>query len=266
MTQGRSYTFTHAIARAPGSSVAGGLRAEDRGGDPDAAAFQSEHDAYVAALRAAGAQVTVLDPLEEFPDSVFVEDAALCLAGKAIALRPGAPSRFGETAAIRPALKAALGEVLDLPGDGFVDGGDILVSDDEAFVGLSARTDEAGYEALKSVLADLGYGIRKVHTPAEILHFKTDCGLLDSETIFATRALAATGCFEGYRVIEAPEGEEAAANLIRFNDAVFISSGYPRARDLLTDKGYKVVELSTHEAARVDGGLSCMSLRFTPVR
>jgi len=262
MTAGRSFTFTHAIARRPAASVAAGLRAEDHG-DPDPGAFLAEHEAYVAALRAAGAEVTVLDALEEFPDSVFVEDAALCVAGKAIALRPGAPSRFGETAALRPALQSVLGSVIDLPGEGFIDGGDILVTDSEALIGLSARTDEAGYQALKAVLGELGYSARRVNTPPEILHFKTECGLLDSGTVFSTARLAATGCFEGYRVVPACEGEEAAANLIRFNDAVFVSSGYPRTCALLRAQGYEVVELSTRQAAKVDGGLSCMSLRFS---
>lgn len=262
MTDGRSYRFTHAISRTPAHSITQGLRAADNG-NPDPAVFLAEHRAYVEALRATGADVTVLGPMEAFPDSVFVEDAALCIGGKAIALRPGAPSRFGETAAIRPALEAIIGDVINLGGEGFVDGGDILVTDHEALVGLSSRTDEAGCAALKPILASLGYGLRRVVTPPEILHFKTECGLLDAETIFSTKALAATGCFEGYQVIEAPDGEEAVANLIRFNDTVFISSGYPRTRELLAAKGYKVVDLATGEAAKVDGGLSCMSLRFS---
>lgn len=262
MTDGRSFRFTHAISRTPALSITQGLRAADKG-NPDPATFLAEHRAYVDALRATGAEVTVLDSLEDFPDSVFVEDAALCVGGKAIALRPGAPSRFGETAAIRPALEATIGDVIDLDGEGFVDGGDILVTENEALVGLSARTDVAGCAALEPILASLGYGLRQVNTPPEILHFKTECGLLDGETIFSTRALAATGCFDGYRVIEAPEGEEAVANLIRFNDTVFISSGYPRTRELLVNQGYKVVDLATGEAAKVDGGLSCMSLRFS---
>ena len=263
MIEGRSYKFSHAIARKPSKSVSSGLRAEDRGGDPSPDAFRSEHDSYVSALRDTGASVTVLEPLEAFPDSVFVEDSALCVAGTAIALRPGAPSRFGETAAICPELQKSLGTVLMLPGEGIVDGGDILVTDHEALIGLSARTDNAGYEALKPVLEDLGFGVRIVQTPPEILHFKTECGLLDSETVFSTKALAATNCFDGYRIIEAPEGEEAVANLIRFNDIVFVSAGHPRTEDLLTREGYKVVALSTREAAKVDGGLSCMSLRFS---
>lgn len=259
--RGRSFTFGKAIVRKPGANVASGLRASGET-DPDPIVFHSELQDYVIALRDAGVDVTLLPSLEGFPDSVFVEDTAICVSGAAILLRPGAPTRRGEAEAIRPALEAAFERVVDLPGNGSVDGGDVLLTDEEAFIGLSARTDRRGGDALSELLSDLGYRPRPVETPGDILHFKTDCGLLDSRTIFATRRLAATGCFEGYRVILAPEREEAAANLIRVNEAVLVSAGFPRTEKLLRDEGYTVLAVPTSQAALVDGGLSCMSLRF----
>lgn len=258
-----SFRFSHAVVRKPGISVAQGIR-DGAGPDPDPAAFLREHEAYVAALRATGAAVTVLDPLEEFPDSVFVEDPALCVAGVAIILRPGAESRFGEREPMRDALDQLFARVIDLPEGGYVDGGDILVTGREVLIGLSARTDEAGVARLERILADLGVPLRIVRTPPEILHFKTGCSLLDAETIFATAPLVRSGCFDGYRVVECPEGEEPAANLIRVNDKVFLAAGFPRTTALLRENGYDVLELSVAEAAKLDGGLSCMSLRFTP--
>jgi dimethylargininase len=230
---------------------------------PDPAKFLQQHQAYAAALRAAGVEVTVLPALEQFPDSVFVEDAALCAPGTAITLRAGAATRRGEAAAIRPHLGSLFDTVIDLPGEGSVDGGDVLLTDEEAFVGLSKRTDEKGCQALSSLLRELGYRSRIVQSPPEVLHFKSDCGLLDSDTIFATRRLAATGCFSDYRVIEAPPGEEAAANLVRVNDVVLLRTGFPRTEALLRDSGFSVTTLATEEAALIDGGLSCMSLRFS---
>ena len=259
----RSYEFSDVITRLPASSVVDGLR--DGGGadpDPDAALFTAQHAAYLDALRDLGVRVNVLESLDEFPDSVFVEDAALCIGDTAIALRPGATSRAGETAAIRSALSKTFHSVIDLPGSGTVEGGDILLSESEAFVGLSARTNQAGLDALTDVLKGLGYSTRQVDTPTTILHFKTACGLLDDTTVFATKALADTGCFDGYRVIEAVAGEEPAANLIRVNDAVLCSAGFPASVEKLKTAGYRVIELDTSEAAKVDGGLSCMSLRF----
>ena len=256
-----SYTFTHAVCRRPGRSVVRGLRASDAG-DPDFDAFSREHAAYVEALADAGVEVTLLEPLEAWPDSVFVEDPALCVAGTAIILRPGAPTRFGERDAARAALREHFDAVIDLGGDGFVDGGDILVTGREVLVGLSTRTDSKGVEALTLVMNELGLPMRVIRTPPEILHFKTECGLLDDETVFCTRTLAASGCFSGYRVIECSDGEEAAANLVRVNGVVLAAAGHPGTVGLLAGKGYDIRMVSTAQAARLDGGLSCMSLRF----
>ena len=261
MTEGRSFRFTDFLCRRPSRSVARGIR-DGSGPDPDPALFESQHDAYVQALMDVGGNVTVLPAQEEFPDSVFIEDPAIVTGSTAIVLRPGAASRLGEAAALRPSLTEVFSDVIDLPGAGCVDGGDVMLTDDEALIGQSARTNQEGFDALARVLVDFGYRARRVVTPPTILHFKTDCGLLDSETIFASRALHSTGCFQGYRVIEAPEGETSAANLIRVNDHVLISAGHPRTEDLLTAKGYEVKVLDTSEAAKVDGGLSCLSLRF----
>ena len=258
-----AFRFTHAISRLPAKSIVDGLRAEDIG-TPDHSVFVEHHATYVATLRAAGADVTVLDALEDFPDSVFVEDAALCLPEGAILMRPGAPSRAGEVAEIAPALRAAYGEVRSLPEGGFIEGGDILVTEREILVGLSERTDLAGCQALEAAVKDWGYVVRILKTPSGVLHFKTDCGLLDGETILSTERLSSSGCFEGYRVLHVAPGEEACANAVRFNDIVLMPDGFPRTRDLLLAKGFDVKCIGNSEAAKVDGGMSCLSLRFSP--
>ena len=106
--------------------------------------------------------------------------------------------------------------------------------------------------------------MREVTTPAGVLHFKTDCSLLDEETILSTKRLAASGCFEGYRVIHTAEGEEACGNTIRFNELVIMPSGFPRTAEVLDKAGYTVREVGNSEAAKLDGGMSCLSLRFSP--
>ena len=259
----RSFQFTHAVTRRPGQDIASGLRAVDTGA-PDLAAFLGHHAAYVEALKAAGAQVIELDPLEGYPDAVFVEDTALCLPEGAIIMRPGAPSRLGEAAAMAPVLARLYGEVACIGAPGFVEGGDILTTECEILVGRSARTDATGVAALAAIVAEWGYRLREVAVPDGVLHFKTDCSLLDAETILATPRLAASGCFEGYEVVHTAEGEEAAANSIRFNDSVLMAAGFRRTRDTLTDRGYAVIEIGNTEAAKLDGGMSCLSLRFTP--
>jgi len=259
----RSYSFTHAITRRPPHSAIDGLRSEDVG-DPDIAVMRHHHDLYVEALRGTGAEVTVLEELEEFPDSLFVEDSALCLPEGAIVLRPGAPSRFGESAAMEPHLRARYTTVLALSGPGFIEGGDILTTEREILVGRSARTDALGIQELREAVAGWGYRVREVITPPGVLHFKTDCSLLDENTILATPRLSQTGCFEDYTVIDVEPGEEAAANSIRFNDVVFMPLGFPITSQRVRDHGFEVQELDNSECHKIDGGLSCLSLRFSP--
>ncbi|MGA2953063.1 MAG: arginine deiminase family protein [Caulobacteraceae bacterium] len=254
--------FDHAIVRAPARSVTEGLRADDRG-DPTFEGIRVEHDAYIAALAAAGVEVTSLPPLEAFPDSIFVEDPALVFTEGAILLRLGAPSRTGERAEIAPVLRELFEVVLDLPGPGFVDGGDVLVTPGAVLIGLSRRTDLAGAEALQQRLALLGRQSEIVTTPRGVLHFKTDCSLLDEQTVLTTPRLSASGVFHGrFREILTPEGEEAAANALRINDVVLASAEHPRTIDLLTGAGYSVTPLHTAEIGRIDAGMSCMSLRW----
>jgi len=232
-----STQFTHAITRRPAASITRGLRAVDTG-TPDLAQMQAHHAAYVATLRETGATVVELPPLDAYPDSVFVEDTALCLPQGAVVMRPGAPSRLGEAAEMTPHLQALYARVVAITGaDSFIEGGDILVTEREILVGRSARTNAAGIAELTALVAPWGHKVREVHTPPGVLHFKTDCSLLDVDTILATRRLSVSGCFAGYRVIDVPEGEEAAANTIRFNDLV---QG-PQSLELASDAGDYVV-------------------------
>lgn len=258
-----SFRFTHAITRRPARSITDGLRAVDTG-TPDLATMQDHHAAYVAALRATGATVVELPPLDTFPDSVFVEDTALCLPQGAIIMRPGAPTRLGEETEMAPHLQALYTTVEWIKGPGTIEGGDILVTGREILVGRSARTDAAGIDELRAIVTAWGHSLREVHTPPGVLHFKTDCSLLDADTILSTERLAASGCFEGYRVIHTAPGEEAAANAIRFNDTVIMAAGFPATRDRIRAAGYSVTEIGNSECAKLDGGMSCLSLRFTP--
>jgi len=107
-----------------------------------------------------------------------------------------------------------------------------------------------------------GYSLREVQTPPDVLHFKTDCSLLDSDTILSTKRLDASGPFNGYRVLHVADGEEAAANTIRFNEFVIMPAGFPKTAALLRDNNYVVREVGNTECAKIDGGMSCLSLRF----
>ncbi len=262
MSQARSvYHFNSVIVREPSRSVVNGLRADDRG-NPTYDGVKAEHDAYIAAMRDAGVEVTVLPALEAFPDSIFVEDPAVVFTEGAVLLRPGAASRVDETAEITPTLRDMFETVLDLPNPGFADGGDVLTTPKSVMIGLSARTDKVGAEGLAACIAKLGRKAEIVATPEGVLHFKTDCSLLDDESILSTARLARSGVFKDFKQIIIPEGEEPAANALRVNDVVMVGSDFPRTIEMLDKLGYKVVPMKTTEIGKIDAGLSCMSLRW----
>ena len=258
-----SYTFTHAITRAPAISLVDGLRAIDTG-TPDIKIFRADHAAYIKKLKSTGATVLELDADEAFPDSTFIEDTALCLPEGVVIMRPGAETRLGEAALMVPVLNRYYDEVLSIEAPGTIEGGDILTTACEILVGLSERTNEEGVNQLRQLVSRWGYSVREVQTPPGVLHFKTDCSVLDENTILATQRLATTGCFDDYTVILTADGEEAAANSIRFNDLVLMPSGFPKTAKKLKDAGYDVREIGNSEAAKLDGGMSCLSLRFSP--
>jgi len=253
----RVFDFGNAIVRTPATSVVDGLREGSEA--PSHEGVLAEHGAYVAALETAGLALEVLDPLEDFPDSVFVEDPAFVLPEGAILLRPGARSRIGESSEIAPVLRRRFDRVLELD-EGFADGGDMLILPDEILIGLSGRTDRLGAMRVCALLRQFGRAARIVETPAGVLHLKTGCALIDERTLIAIPALAPI--FSDYEVLVTPEGEEKAANLIRVNDRVLMAAAFPRTADMLAARGLTVVCVEASEIAKIDAGLSCMSLRW----
>ncbi|MEQ1819694.1 MAG: hypothetical protein ABL871_13895 [Terricaulis sp.] len=254
------HAFNRAIVRTPSRSVVDGLRAVDVGA-PSYDGVLAEHGAYVRVLEALGMTVETLPALQEFPDSVFVEDTALVFTGAAILLRPGAATRRGEAAEMAATLDRNFERVLRLE-DGTAEGGDVLTTPRGVFIGASARTSTIGAAALVSLLAQIGQQGFVVNTPPGVLHLKSDCSLLDDETILCTSRLAAAEPFPGFRLILTPEGEEGAANALGIWSAVLLSEGHPRTAELLAQSGYNVKALKTAEIAKIDAGLSCMSLRW----
>ncbi|TPW27446.1 dimethylarginine dimethylaminohydrolase family protein [Pararhizobium mangrovi] len=259
------FEFDRALVREPAESAVNGLRAVDRGA-PEIAGLKAEHAAYVDALTVCGVTVERLAADEAFADSMFVEDPALVFGEGAILLRPGAASRLGEAAAILPELRARFATVLTLPETGFADGGDVLVTPDTVYIGLSARTDETGAEHLVAALRDLGRNGEIVTPPEGVLHLKTACSLLDAETLLVTEAMQNADLFAGMRTLVVPDGEEAAANALRVNDTVLIAKGSSRTAELLDGAGYTVREVALDEVMKLDAGLSCMSLRWRSER
>lgn len=259
--QMRPFDFTDAIVRLPGRSVVQGIL-KDTDVVPEFDRVVREHTAYVEALRAAGLNVEVLPPLEEFPDSVFVEDPALVFSNGAVLLRPGTATRAGEGEHMRPVLQRCFETVLELPDNLYADGGDVLTVPGGVFIGLSRRTNRPGAEELSGLLDQLGLHPRIVETPPGSLHLKSAVSIVDEETLLAGRAIAEAGIFQGFGILVPPPDEERSAHALRINDIVFVPAHLPGTADLLAKQGYDVRLLEVAEIRKLDAGLPCMSLRW----
>ena len=253
--------FSQAIVRLPGANLAAGITTSTEG-TPDVALALEQHRAYCNALIACGLTLSVLPADPAHADGCFVEDVAVITPRGAIATRPGDASRQGEVASVVPPLKALFGDLARIVAPGTVDGGDICETDGHYLIGLSARTNPAGAEQLAGLLADLGYSsdVVDIRSSKRLLHLKTGLAYLGDGRMLVTADVprAALGLFE---LIEVPETERYAANCIRVNDRVLAAAGYPRTRTAIEDCGYETLALEMSEFRKLDGGLSCLSLR-----
>ncbi len=166
-----SWQFSRTTTRRPGPSITAGLSVMDKG-TPNFDLMLEHHDEYLSALYEAGAEITELDPLEDFPDSLFVEDTALCLLEGAIMMRPGAPTRLGEVAEIKPVLEYLFNNIARIEGPGTIEAGNILTTSREVLVGQIERTNSDGIKELASVLNSCRRVLREVRVRDGLLHLK----------------------------------------------------------------------------------------------
>lgn len=252
--------FTKAIVRPPGPSLVHGLTSADLG-HPDYRLAIRQHEAYREALLACGLAVICLDADDEHPDSTFVEDVALLTPHCAIITLPGAPSRRDETAAIEPVLHELFSVVEHVKPPGTVDGGDILMTGNHFFIGLSARTNFDGARQVIDILNSHGLSGSTVPL-TDLLHLKSAIACLDDDVLVVGEALAGRSQFAGFERIVVEPDESYAANCLWINGTVLVADGYPKTTAAIEARGYQTIVLDVSEFRKLDGGLSCLSLRY----
>lgn len=255
--------FQHAIVRLPGSNFANGLTRVDLGA-PDLALALTQHRHYCDALRVCGLSVITLPADPRYPDATFVEDTAVLLRDDAIFTRPGAASRLGEVDAIRGALQTRYPQAASIVAPGTLDGGDICEAGRHVFIGLSERTNAAGAAQLTQWLATQGCtaDTLDIRGMRSILHLKSGLAHLDGGRLLLIDALLAHPAFARFERIRVDADEAYGANAVQVNDRVLIASGHPKLEAQLRALGYDPLALDMSEFAKMDGGLSCLSLRF----
>jgi dimethylargininase len=255
--------FTDAIARTPAATFADGL-ASDPSAAPSLSLALEQHARYVEALQRCGLRVTVLEAEPAFPDSTFVEDTAVIVGRRALLTRPGAASRLGEAAAIRASLVPLFNEFGEIAAPGTLDGGDVCETDERVYIGLSERTNREGAEQLAAFLAKTGVGSSfvDIRDLRSILHLKSGMSYLGDGVFVVIDELLPRLDLNGARVVRSAPGEEYGANCVRVNDAVLVPTGHPDLEKQLRAHGLTPLPLDVSEYRKMDGGLSCLSLRF----
>jgi len=251
--------FTHAIARKPGMNFFNGLTTAHLG-VPDYSRMIRQHKAYIQALQSVDLEVIVLEADIKYPDGYFVEDVAILTPEIAVITNPGAMARKGEEDSIELLLRRYRPTVR-IQAPGTVEGGDVLMIGMHFFIGISARTNREGATQLAQILERYGYGWTSVQVEAG-LHLKSNVNSVGEDTLLVVEDYAERKEFTGYAKIIVPKNEAYAANTLWINNHLFMPSGFPETRGRLAAAGLPLVELDMSEAQKMDGGLTCMSLRF----
>jgi dimethylargininase len=252
-------TFTQAIARRPVKEMAAGITTSTLG-PPDYKKALVQFDAYVDTLNHLGLSVIVLDPLEGYPDAHFVEDAAVVTPDVAVITNPGAASRKGEVPSIAATLQHFRKTTWIQP-PGTIDGGDVLMVGRHFFIGLSDRTNPQGARQLGDAVS--GFGCTWTPVPvAAGLHFKSSVNAVSADTLLLTRSFADHPALAGFHRIVISTHEEYAGNTLLVNGRLIMPAGFPDTRQKLEALGKPIIELDISEFRKMDGGLTCLSLRF----
>ena len=255
--------FTTAIVRQPGKNFAAGLTSVNLG-PPIYEQAIAQHVAYCQVLESCGLEIIKLEVDEEYPDSTFVEDTAVITPRGAIVTRPGAVSRLGEIDAIGPILLQYFTEIHTIVAPGTLDGGDICEAGEHFFIGVSKRTNPAGAQQLATWLESIGYtaSLIDIRGLSNILHLKSGLAYLGGRRLVIIEALRGREEFSDYELICLNPSEDYAANCLLINDKVLVASGFAETNRTLEQMGYETIPLEMSEFQKMDGGLSCLSLRF----
>jgi dimethylargininase len=252
--------FTQAIARKPGKNFAQGLTTAVNVKPPQYDLLVKQHEIYLETLKSCGLEVTLLDPLPDYPDAYFVEDTAVVTPDVAVITNPGAEARKGEKDCMAPVL-ARFRKIEHILAPGTVDGGDVLQVDNHFFIGLSERTNKEGAGQLGRILQSFGNTWITISVGAG-LHFKSSVNYVGKNTLLVTSDFAEHSELSGYDKIVLEKVEAYAANTLLVNEHLLTPAGFPVTRQKLEALGFKILELETSEVQKMDGGLTCMSIRF----
>ena len=252
--------FSKAIVRTPAKSLVDGITTAGLG-QPDYDLALEQHRSYARALEACGLAVTIMGADERFPDAQFIEDTALLLPRCAILTRPGAESRRGEVVDVSTALNEFYNQIDRVEAPGTADAGDIMMVGDHCYIGLSERTNREGASQIITLLESNGYSGSMISF-SESLHLKSSVSYLENNRLVVAGELCDATEFGDFDQIRLDQSERYAANCVWINGHVLVAQGYSQSVEKIAATGLEIIELDVSEFRKLDGGLSCLSLRF----
>ena len=253
--------FENVFVKKPAPTMVEGISTANLG-KPNYKKALKQHENYIKAMKKCGVNIKVLEADSQFPDSVFVEDPAVLTEKCAIITNPGAESRRDEKIKMKKILKEYFPEKIhEIKSPGTLEGGDVMQVEDHFYIGLSNRTNREGAEQLVEYLERYSYSASIVEFEG-ILHLKTGISYIGDNTMVAIDLLSNKAEFDDYKIINISDDEAYAANCIRVNDYVIVPEGFEKSKKALEKEGFKTINVDVSEFRKIDGGLSCLSLRF----
>jgi dimethylargininase len=249
-----------AIVRPPGRTYPQALTRLNPAPPVDRATARSQHAGYVAALEKLGLEVETLAADEERPDAVFVQDRVAVVGGRAIVGPSAVASRRGEAEAIVAILRKSY-PVVELRAPATLDWGDVLLTEDALFVGLSERSNEAAVRQLREMLAP-GWMVEGVPLPPDLLHLLSGCAYLGDGALLAVASLSDFGSARGFTVVPVASGEDLCANVLALGGDVVVPAGYPKTAAAIERSRRRVHPVPVGEFEKRDGGVTCLSILF----
>jgi dimethylargininase len=247
-----------AFVRIPSSNLEQGVVTHIERSDVDRDTADHQWDDYVAALVRSGWRTVEVAAADALPDSVFIEDTAVILGGTAIVGRAGVESREGESEAVERSLREQTYDIEVIEEPGTLEGGDVLVVGDTIYVGRSGRTNAEGVRQLRAIAGPLGYTVIAVPVSAT-LHLKSAVTALPDGTVVGNPGVVPdTSAFD--RFLAVPEASGGSV-VVLGHDTVLIASSAPMSAELIEDLGYRVVQVDIGEFEKLEGSVTCLSVR-----
>jgi dimethylargininase len=223
-----------------------------------------QHKQYCEALKKTNLDVCILPALDDYPDSVFVEDVLISLPEVSILCRPGALSRRGEVEFIAEHLPKDR-PIVRIQAPASIDGGDVLRIGNRLFIGESTRTNHAAINAISQAVSHFGYSVTAVKVTGA-LHLKTAVTAISNDLLLMNPHWIDINPFSGWRRIEVADNEPFASNSLVITEKVFMQAAHVATAEKICNGGFDVHMIDISEFSKAEAGLTCMSVIIQPLQ